>query len=624
MIKDEIPGAQGSAPVYGQTAPGVEQQAPQAARPSWGFFTAGNLGGISRLPTSEVLTKAFAKLGEFYKTKLAIDKPLEISILAIDNSKETALYLSGIVVAVRNADDKSMGVSYHTLLLEGSAEPMQPRVVNWNGQQIIEDKVAGDVLDDTYRQVVHAIVRRAFPDQEARANSGQVVPRHFNWEDEERVRELGVNAVYPDVTDLEVHHPQFADVDLTTWSRDASLQVQINFNEPDKIDYSGLPVRNSIAITLSAIDNSKKNSQDINTQERTKRIAQLGGFIDLLWAPDQNAQNPYGLQQQGPQYKFSPRFVMTNLENLMRMTPASQLLAMVNALTLRENNNWFPYYQPRQGGTGPNKVDLRDIGAINFEANIFNEQSGYGTRIDTKAATFGNMDLGRLLSSAIRPTMTYSLDVSECGGDTWYNEIFAAAAAGSPAAQAEIIEAANVLTGGFFARHWTSNESPVIVNDDRIHLGKYIGGDGQPHDIREIDYLAVLNLMGDTDPAAAQAWSDTFLRTDFPLGKRLQERKKMIQELIRGDVTFTGFARRVTFNGRFLEAYAIACREAGMDVRVTSPSFGGDYTSQRASAAFLPTSAVPQGTSGLFNTGFGGQQAGAFGGGRGAFGGRWG
>lgn len=620
-LKDDTPGSASAAYDYQATGGGAAA-APQQDR-KWSFFGSGNLGGISRNPTSEVLTKAMAKLTEFYKDKLNIDKPLEVTLLPVDNSKETALYLSGICVAVRNANEKSLGVSYHILLLEGSNEAMTPRMESWQNQQVVVDRVAGDVLDAKYMSVAHGIVLAAFPGHEAYANSGQVVPRTFNWEDDDAVRNLAVNAVYPDVTDLETRMGA-PDIDLSTWARDSALQVQLNFNEPDRTDYSGMPVRNNIAITLTAIDNTKTNTQTVNSQERTKRISHLGGFIDLIWAPDPGmAVHQFGnIQQQGPQYKFSPRFVMTNLENELRMTPASQLLAMVTALTLRENNNWYPYYQPRPPIAGGKQVDLRDIGAINFEANIMNEPSGYGQRIDVKTASFTPQDLGRLLSATIRPQLTFSLDVSECGSDTWYNEIFAAASTGALAAQEDIIHAANVLTGGQFSPIYNSSEGPVIVNEDRIHLGYYIGQDGQKHDIREIDYLAVLNLQGDTDIAAAQAWSDTFLRTDFPLAKRLMERKRMIVDLIRADVVFTGFARRVTFNGRFLEALAAACKAAGLDTRVTSPSFGGDYTSSRASAGWLPQSAVQPGVSGLFNMGIS-QPQNTFGMGSG-FGTRWG
>ncbi len=581
----------------------------------WGFFGSSNLGGVSRQASSEVLTKAQGTLKETYEKTINLDKPLEIELLAVDNSKETKLYLSSVIVCLRDSSDKSMGVSYHTLLLEGSNDPMVSRQENYNNGQIIVDRFAGDVNDQTYTDIVHQIVTRAFPGQECRANSAQVVPRAFNWEDKDAVRNLAINGLYPVITDMETKNPEFDDINLTKWNHDSALQVQVNFNEPERVDYAGLPVRNNVAITLTAIDNSKRSNQEINNQERQKKISQLGGFMDLVWAPEQAQVHPYGGVPQGPNYKYAARFVMTNMENVLRMTPASQLLAMVTALTLRDNNNWYPYYSPRPQGAGGRQIDIRDIGAINIEANVLNETAsgGYGTRIDTKTATFSNQELGRLLSSAVRPGLTFSVDVSEAGADTWYNEIFLAAAAGSIQAQQAIRIAADSLTGGLFSQIYNSNESPVIVNEDTVHLGYYTGADGLKHDIRDIDYLAILNLQGDADPAAAQAWSDTFLRQDYPLIKRLAERKKMIQSVVPGDVVFTGKARRVTMMGKFLEALAISVKQAGLEARVTSPSFGGDYLNQRAVAGYLPQSSVTGGNGGLFNSGFGAPAAASYG-----------
>lgn len=607
-LKDENIGAQSTQGGYAQAAAAPAGQQQQAHSRTWGFFSLGNVGGMSRLPTSEVLTKAMATLLETYSKDLVIEKPLEVKILPVDNMKETALSLSSIVVCVRNTAMPQAGVSYHTLLLEGSGDPLQPRIEQWNGRQIVIDRVPGDVNDKSYADVVRQIVMRAFPNQDVRAVSGQVVPRTFNWEDKDALRGLAVNGILPGLTDLETRDPSFVDMDLTKFQRDSTLQVQVIFNDQDKLDYAGLPVRNTVAVTLSASAIVKQNAATVNNQDRSKKISALGGFIDIVWAPEQMVSNPYAVQQmQGPQHKFSARFVMTNLENMLRMTIPSQLLALVTARTLSEGTNWYPYYASRPMGSGKHGVDLRDIGAINIEANVFNEPTGYGTRIDTKAAKFTNMDLGRLLASTIRPGLTYSLDVSECGSDTWYNEVFAAAAAGTPGAGEAILDAANYLTGGIFSRHYASAESPVILDEDRIHLGYYIGEDGQKHDLREIDYLAVLNLTGDTDKDAARAFSDTFLRTDYPLAQRLSERKKIITNLVKGDVVFTGFARRATLTGKFLEKLASSCKEAGLDARVNSPSLAGDYQDQRGVANFLPQTLVSPVATGLFNQGYGGQ-----------------
>ena len=623
-IKDDNMGTAQAAFAAAQQQSQQNRQQQQQSTDSWGFFSKGNLGGISRNPTSEVLLKAMNVLQTTYKEKVTIERPYEAVVLPVDNSKEARLTLSGIVVCVRIPDNKNLGVSYHTLLLEGSSEPLQPRVLNWNNQTVIEDRTAADVNNATYAETVHGIVQRAFPGMVCRPTSAQVVHRKFNFEDEEAVRNLAINAVFPCISDLEMSSPTFRDINLVRWNRDSSLQLQINFNESDRLDYASLPVRNNIAITLTAVDNSKPQQGVMeNNQGKSMKISQLGGFIDLIWAPEAQAMNPYGVQQQGPKYMFSPRFVMTNLENVMRMTPASQLLAMQTALVLRETpTSWYPYYEPSpQGGSG-RTVDIRDIGAINIEANRFNEPSGYGTKIDTKLSTFNSLELGRLLSATVRPVLYFSLDVSECGSDTWYNEIFSAAAAGSVAAQAAILEAANELTGGHFMNIYKSNESPVVVNDDRIHLGYYVGQDGARHDIRDIDYLAVLNLLGETDHDAARAWSDTFAQTAYPLSKRLQERKKMIIEMVRGETVFTGFARRVTMTGKFLEALDIGCRDAGLVARTVSPSFGNEYTNQRAIMSFLPQGAVAPAANGVFMSGFGPAQANNMGGNRG-YSSRW-
>lgn len=624
-IKDDTTAANNNqAAAYAQSPSAQgEQTPPVGGSRQWGFFSLGNVGGMSRLPTSEVLTKAMNTLNETYAKDLLLDKPLEVKVLPVDNMKETALSLSSIVVCVRNTTNPALGVSYHTLLLEGSGDPIPSRVESYNGRQVIIDRVAGDVNDKDYAAVVRQIVSRAFPSQDVRAVSGQVVPRTFNWEDKDALRGLAVNGVLPGLTDLETRDPSFMDMDLTKFQRDATLAVQVQFNDSDKIDYAGLPVRNTVSVVLSANAIVKQNAQTVNNQDRSKKISALGGFIDIVWAPEAVVNNPYAVQQlAAPQHKFSARFIMTNLENMLRMTIPSQLLALVTALTLSEGTNWYPYYASRPMGTGGRKTDLRDIGAINIEANVLNEPSGYGTRIDTKAATFTNMELGRLLASTIRPGLTYSLDVSECGSDTWYNEVFAAAAAGAPGAGEAILDAANYLTGGIFAGHYNSGESPVILNEDRIHLGYYIGEDGQKHDVREIDYLAVSNLAGDADKDAPRAFSDTFLRTDYPLAQRLSERKKIISSLVNGEVVYTGFARRATLTAKFLSALASACKAAGLDARVNSPSLAGDYQDQRGVAGFLPQTLLAPVSTGLFNQGFGTQPGGNFMAGR-AYGNRW-
>ncbi len=140
-------------------------------------------------------------------------------------------------------------------------------------------------------------------------------------------------------------------------------------------------------------------------------------------------------------------------------------------------------------------------------------------------------------------------------------------------------------------------------------MGYFIGQDGTRHDIREIDYPAVMNLVGENSPASIQAWSDTFTRTEYPLAKRLEERKKMICQLIGTEVVFTQLARRVTFTAEYLNAFALALRDIQLVIKPVNSALHGEYVNSRGQADWTQQTAMSGVASGLFQTGYYGQQA---------------
>ncbi len=558
--------ANGSAPI---------PQSPQQNNMGFSWTDINSSLGVTRNQTSEALTKTVKALEEVYKN-VPLPTGLSVSIVPIDRGVEKSIYLSAVAVCLSASRGQ---VFYHTMLLEGSNDPLPAKIETINGNQVQIDRLTSDVADGDYARVVHEALLKRFGDVDLIPCSMQRISRSFNLEDKQALHMLAMNALLPNTTELEIRAPGFPDLDITKASRAEKLNVQMTFNQNDKTDYAGEPVRDTISIKIVASQNQTNNQNKINSAERSVNISELGGFIDLVWAPV-GQQNNY-VPVQGPQPKFAARFVMTSLEAQHRITIPAQLLALSSALVLREGTNWYSYFKPSSTILGKKQKDLRDIGAINYEANVLNENKQYGTIIDTKAASFTDQDLGKLLTSAVRPGLIYSVDVSECGADTWYNEWFLAASVGNPEAQQAIIRGANTLTGGHFAKHFPQSAQPVYVSDDRIHLGYYTNADGQKRDIREIDYLAVMNALGDKDPAAGLDWSQTFLNLNIPIYQRLDARRKMITELVRGgDVTFTGFARRVTFTSEFLNALAMGAREAGLAF-IHNNTFGVNYSSQR-------------------------------------------
>ena len=333
-----------------------------------------------------------------------------------------------------------------------------------------------------------------------------------------------------------------------------------------------------------------------NQLDRQTRVSVVNGFMDLIWDPivqnNVGYVNPY--QQTVATQKYLPRFIITQLDPVRLLTLPAQLLALVSAVLMREDNTWVGAFRPRI--TSGKDVDLHDIGGVGIEANMENNSNGIGTKINTKADSFRPEMLGQLIGMTMKPGLVLSMDIPECGAQTWYSEVFQAAAGGSQKAITAIIEAADILTGGRFKPIFNGR---IFIDDvNKIHLGYYTDKNGVRRDIRDIDYLAVANTVGEKNPTVIRDWSDSFLRTQIPLAQRLMVRKKIIDGILTAPV-FTGFARRVTFDHTFIDALVTAVRDTGLHIRNTGNFLDTGY--ERATGGFFNNAIMGGNTSGLFN-----------------------
>ena len=561
---------------------------------------------LTRAATSETLTVAKEKALEAIK-KIPVSKELDITMITIDNAKYQNLQLSSLVVAVRPVDQGHKAVAYHTLLLEGSAQPLEPKIVPINGQNIPMDLYSEAVYDRIYDTAVSDTLKQAYAGYNVLPVAAEVVPRTFDWNDQEEVRKLLVNALCAVIQELQVAVGMSGEIDLTKAARDANLQVSVSYNQPDSQSAVGLPIRTDLGMSLSAVALDRGDATTVNNAQRSHQLAQVGGFIDVVWTGKQQVQagSFMGVQAPPPQV-FAPRLVLTKLESLFAMTPGAQLLAMASAISFSENGGWFSYFKPRAMGQSSNRIDRRDVGVLNIEGNVYNEQgaNGFGAPIDTKTTTFTDLQLGQFLSLLVSPALLVSLDVSTCSSDTWYNEVFAAAATGNQGAQRALVEAAQSVTGGAFGQFYQTNASPVVEFEEIVLNGYYTDADGIKRDVRDIDYVAMMNAHGRNDPTVGAAWTDTFLRTDQPLVKRLDARKRMLRETL-SDVVFTGTSRRVTMSAAFLDALVKGIAKSGIGFKLINQGGQGEFQSQRGVAGFVQQAALPVAASGLFNQGYG-------------------
>jgi hypothetical protein len=602
-----------------------QQQSRGQARPRLADFGRIGRSAMSRSPASDVITKLNSGLVEVYK---GVDKSYEVTLIPIDLNNTRSLEKSAIVVAVRDLINPDVGVAYHTLVLEASSEPVQSRFEMIGNQNTEILRVTGDVYNATFQQEVSEWVARQFPGKNLIPVDAEVVPEEFDVENGKRLHGAAANAITACTTELEMRSGG-TDIDLGNVEQDNTLTVQMNFAAAQTEDVMGLPVRSDIMIDFRAGGQPIPGQPGVTS--RVSTLSRISGFMDLVWVPavtQQQAFNPWVAQQQAvvspDEFKrYIPRFVMTDLESMNLLTIRAQLLALVPAFTLRENNSWVESFRPSTVST--DGVDWKDIGAVGIEANFERNASGFGSRIDTKSDAFqrGQNQQGdyliRLVASVFQPKLLLSLDVPEVGPSTWSNSVFAAAGEvnnpNSINATEYILKEADKLTHGRFLKYFPQGARVTVDENNRIHTGYYVDRHGQKRDLREVDYLAVLNMVGDRDPELAREWSDSFALTGVPLEVRLAKRKSIITGILgANNVHFKGFARRVTFEPQFVDALIAACKEVGLSVRTIAP-FSDLTTYERAINPYATSAAMDASgySSGIFNRGYPGQQQATFG-----------
>ena len=573
-------------------APAARQQPQQqvngqAAQPSAAFnLFSGSLfsAPIGRGVGSEALSKIQKGLMEHYEQT---SKEYELKVISLDNVNEPALAFSVLMVAGRLVAAPNR-LAYHILVVEATGDRIAPYFENIHNTQVEVVRTTADAYDSVLVAKVEQKLQQNFPGMEAYINAeATVVPRTFDPENKDAIHKLALNSGLAVFTYLNVTSKTFVDFNLATGRDESQLIVDVRFSDQPQEDLVGEPVRADFAIAFNAQRQGVQNNRSVNAGDRQLSLTNVSGFFDVVWAPVAGGnvfQNPWMPQQNIPTQKYVARAIMTDLMSNFSYTPGAVLLAIATTMALRDDNNWVQAFRPKP--IIGSDVDLRDIGALNIEANLLNDPSGYGQPIDTKAESFRLENLGQLVSSLFQPGLIMSIDVPDAGPNSWFLSMFAAAAKGNTSAQKMIFESAQDLTNCEFQKYFTLGDQMFVDVDNRVHLGHWIDRSGMKRDIREIDYLAVANLIGGRDPVRCRAWSDTWTRDDYPLIQRLAERKKIITALTSDSAVITGLANRVTFSAKLMDALTQGCRDAGLVVRINTPLSSADFNTNRGVARF--------------------------------------
>lgn len=571
-----------------------------------GMFDWTNVSGllpyhVNANPNSASLSQFEKALKEFWDDNLSPD--LNIDLWAVDRTAHSNLAVSVLIIAVRAKNEDTSDVAYHTLLIEASVDPWTSRTENLGGQNVEVLVTTSDTYDKVMMDVLYSIMQSRYPKANRILSAdAEVIHRHFDLSNEDNLRAVTANAVKAARDQLASVNPHFVDINVQNARQGTSTLSQgIRYNQNNEIDESGLPVRSDVVLETIATPTTQVNQYVIQNQTVISRVT---GFVELMYVDTGNVFNPtsmWAAQQpfnpMAPQQVYQANFVITQLLNLRIQTLSGVLLALANASQITENNNWWPTLMPQHGM----KNDLHDIGNIGYDIDVMGNGT-YG-KIPTTPDKFTNHDFMALMHRFFHPGIALSIDIPECGAQTWMYKTIAAAALGDARALQAIGQAANTLTNGKFDQYYTQakgNGKYFFSSDNTILLGYYTNKEGVRRDIRDLDYLAIAGLAGKKSREEIATYTDSFNSQTYPLVKRLAHRRALIGNYL-PNVVYTGKAVRVLVEAAFHRALTAALLECGYHVQ-PQQVYMDNMQYQRANAAYISNAVANAAASGIFTS----------------------
>lgn len=603
---------------YAGAQAGAQAQAPHQSagglRRAMGRFA----GPMSRQPQSEILAQLEKALRDEFTSSVTM-KSVDWEILPLDYKNTSHISASSILVIISEKDNPKVR-AYHALVLESDSAQQVERVENYNGSQYDVQKVTGDLVDGVMIAYWNSKVQDMYPQSEIRYADAEVVPRDFNIVDKAVLRSVAANASTAAYTELITHSSKFEYINLALVGKDTTLQTRTNHNQQEVTDMLGFPVRADFQIDFRSVP-TQQQGQGANYTENVERVetyATVSGFLNLNYDPVVDQSNPWqAAQPRTPDQTqlYTAQLVLTSVESLDEINNAMQLLALSTSFSLLDQSQ--PYLQnllpahlaPSSFSTRRAGFDPKDVGALNYEAKMPDAQ-GIVDRVNTTdAATFGEREFYMYSAALIRRGAALSMDINECGPDTWSNRIFMAARQQNGEAYNALVGAAQAMTNGNFMNVFQKTSGQILTgNVDRIHTGYYFDNENVKHDLRNIDLLWMLNRFGKDNPNVGREWTETFTNFSRPAFVNLAIRRKMI-EACASNVVFTGFAQRVTFHSDFISSLDQGIALTGLQVRAVASGVGSNWT-QRSSTNLAQQGAINANfTSGFASAGYGGQQS---------------
>ncbi len=502
-----------------------------------------------------------------------IASELDAKFIALNRQEYQNLRFSVLILCV-GVKSIPGHMAYHAMVLEATGEKLKNEMVTIDGRQTELIRVSSDAVDSRLIDMMYSVVSKNFPGVHCHYAAAQVVPASIHHANKDMVENIIRNSAMACVSQIYTQTDNFQRLSLATYPADSRLGIDVTDGVGQVYDATGNPHRASAMIDLSVLSTNKRSLMDqltiVNDISNADKLCSVSGFINPTWVGERRIVGANGIPQVLP--KLQAEFVATNVKTLYSTSVASVLLSMAS-LTSLFDGTWMQLLIPKGGRVSD---EMNNIGMLNVICNAFGETDKgiYGSEVAIEKFEGDPVRISQYIAMLFREGLMLSLDCPEATSQSWYMNVFAQAAIGDRDAENMIIEAANELTGGNFAKHWKSGSS-VISNSIRVPMGYYnaTGRDGETikRDIRDIDLTAICSIFSGSPDQIHQYCSTFVPRQGFSEQYLIAQRVGFITTALRNRCEITGMARRVTLSEAFIHAFGMGLGDLKLNTVITTP-----------------------------------------------------
>lgn len=505
-------------------------------------------------------------------------KIYDIELLRMDADTYPTLPCTIIVLSVTFKEHKEKIVAYRPILVEATYdEANNIATQDLNGLQVEVLRLASNSYGPHQQRAVNDLIAKRYAGYNLRPVSQVVLARDFDILNEATSTEFLSKTVMTTVSLLNSAQENWTDVSLANIAGDKALVTRVRFvsNDEPIINADSLPVRSDVRFTLATHRDNQSDTKSIS-------ISEAAGYMDLVYVGSPQQFNPaYGMYQKEP--PFMGRFNLTTLNTKRIPTLGGALLAIGSSLSAYQQNIGMMSLFPNRASNVV--IDPRDIGILNLEANINNEQTPSPIE-DIRSSKTSDADIYAYMSRVIRPTFQLTMEILDSNSESAMYAPLLAAARGVPEARLDVLRSADALTGGHMGRKgWLTNNHPIATISSVIPVGDYAPNGSREsgrRDTRDCDLLVVMNAFGTKDYSQVRRWSNARLDPNMPWQLRLAEQRTIINAIL-SEVIFRDVATQILFDSRFLADLSEGLSSAGVSMQVIAP------TQRVTDSRYIPT-----------------------------------